>query len=219
MGGVRMGVNVDIKRTDGRIHSAVVSGINVETKSVTVEWFERGETKGKEIELEQILGLNQDLAPTSYDNANVIPNKLQKNDNKNFGLTKSYVPRPSVPVANNKAAPTGGGTKRNPGRQSHVITSNGHNKDQNVESQNGSGPHSNLDNSETTKHVASHSLPPDKSETVSKATGAAAAAAQAVNRRRSNVVKEVERLKENREKRRAQQAQILEEQEQLRNKD
>jgi len=209
MGGVRMGVNVDIKRTDGRIHSAVVSGINVETKSVTVEWFERGETKGKEIELEQILGLNQDLAPTSYDNANVIPNKLQK-----------YVPRPAVPVANNKAAPTGGGTKRNPGRQSHVITSNGHNKEQHVENQNGSGPHSNLDNSETMpppKQVAS--LPPEKSETVSKTTGAAAAAAQAVNRRRSNVVKEVERLKENREKRRAQQAQILEEQEQLRNKD
>ena len=33
----------------GRIHSAVVSGINVDTKSVTVEWFERGETKGKEV--------------------------------------------------------------------------------------------------------------------------------------------------------------------------
>ena len=55
-----------------------MSGINVETKSVTVEWFERGETKGKEIELEQILGLNQDLAPAAYDTANVIPNKLQK---------------------------------------------------------------------------------------------------------------------------------------------
>ena len=41
----------------------------------------------------------------------------------------------------------------------------------------------------------------------------------AADRRRSNVVKEVERLKENREKRRAQQAQILEEQETLRNKD
>ena len=39
------------------------------------------------------------------------------------------------------------------------------------------------------------------------------------DRRRSNVVKEVEKLKENREKRRAQQAQILEEQETLRNKD
>merc|ERR1719187_2267387 len=63
MGLIRMGVNVDIKRSDGRIHSAVVSGINLATKSVTVEWFERGETKGKEIELEAILGLNQDLAP------------------------------------------------------------------------------------------------------------------------------------------------------------
>ena len=40
-----------------------------------------------------------------------------------------------------------------------------------------------------------------------------------LDRRRSNVVKEVEKLKENREKRRAQQAQILEEQETLRSKD
>lgn len=33
----------------GRIHSAVISGVNNEAKSVTVEWFERGETKGKEV--------------------------------------------------------------------------------------------------------------------------------------------------------------------------
>jgi kinesin family protein 2/24 len=33
----------------GRIHSAVVSGINYDSRSVTVEWFERGETKGKEV--------------------------------------------------------------------------------------------------------------------------------------------------------------------------
>ena len=36
-------------RSTGRIHSAVVSGVNAATKSVTVEWFERGETKGKEV--------------------------------------------------------------------------------------------------------------------------------------------------------------------------
>lgn len=186
MGGIRMGVNVDIKRTDGRIHSAVVSGINVETKSVTVEWFERGETKGKEIELEQILDLNQDLAPQSYDNANVIPNKLQK-----------YVPRPSVPVA------ARGGRNKNAVRRSEVISSNGHSKEEPAESM------------PPPKQVPS--LPPEKSETVSKASGAAAAAAK--DRRRSNVVKEVERLKENREKRRAQQAQILEEKEAQRNID
>merc|ERR1711911_275115 len=75
---LKVGLNVDIQRTDGRIHSAVVSGVNATTRSVTVEWFERGETKGKEIELDQILDLNQDLAPQSYENSNVIPNKLQK---------------------------------------------------------------------------------------------------------------------------------------------
>lgn len=33
----------------GRVHSAVVSGVNWEQRTVTVEWFERGETKGKEV--------------------------------------------------------------------------------------------------------------------------------------------------------------------------
>jgi len=32
----------------GRIHSAVISGVNLETNSVTVEWFEKNEIKGKE---------------------------------------------------------------------------------------------------------------------------------------------------------------------------
>ncbi|KAL3868187.1 hypothetical protein ACJMK2_041019 [Sinanodonta woodiana] len=58
-----VGVNVDIQRTDGRIHSAVVSNVNPDAKSVTVEWYEKGETKGKEIEIEAIYSLNPDLAP------------------------------------------------------------------------------------------------------------------------------------------------------------
>lgn len=56
-----VGVNVDIQRTDGRVHSAVVSGVNHETKAVTVEWFERGDAKGKEIELAAIINLNPSL--------------------------------------------------------------------------------------------------------------------------------------------------------------
>ncbi|TGZ60410.1 hypothetical protein CRM22_008537 [Opisthorchis felineus] len=56
-----VGTNVDIQRTDGRIHSAIISGINNNTKSVTVEWYEKGEAKGKEIELEAIYHLNPNL--------------------------------------------------------------------------------------------------------------------------------------------------------------
>merc|ERR1719162_2572490 len=87
LGRIKMGVNVDIKRSDvlGRIHSAVVSGINIDTRSVTVEWFERGETKGKEVELETLLSLNQDLAP------------VNENGNNKIG---KYVARPSVTPSN-----------------------------------------------------------------------------------------------------------------------
>lgn len=46
----------------GRIHSAMVSKINYDARSVTVEWYERNETKGKEIELDTILQLNAELA-------------------------------------------------------------------------------------------------------------------------------------------------------------
>ena len=66
-----------------------MSGINLETRSVTVEWFERGETKGKEIELEAILSLNQDLAPQN-DNSNGVPNKLSKVSNY-FKETNIYL--------------------------------------------------------------------------------------------------------------------------------
>ena len=48
-GGVEAGVKfkVDIKRADGRIHEACVTGINVEQQTVSVEWFEHNETKGE----------------------------------------------------------------------------------------------------------------------------------------------------------------------------
>lgn len=63
VGLLKVGANVDIQRTDGRIHSAVVSGIDLDNKSLTVEWYERGETKGKELELETIFQLNPELRP------------------------------------------------------------------------------------------------------------------------------------------------------------
>ena len=45
----------DVRRMfSGRIHSAVVSGVNSDAKTVTVEWFERGETKGKEVRCRRV---------------------------------------------------------------------------------------------------------------------------------------------------------------------
>ncbi|XP_049282443.1 kinesin-like protein Klp10A isoform X3 [Anopheles funestus] len=50
-----------IKRSDGRIHTAIVSRFHEATRSVTVEWYERGESKGKEIEIDMLLELNKTL--------------------------------------------------------------------------------------------------------------------------------------------------------------
>ncbi|XP_066938004.1 kinesin-like protein KIF2A isoform X9 [Macrobrachium rosenbergii] len=79
VGGLGVGVSVDIQRTDGRVHSATVSAVNTTSKSVTVEWFEKGETKGKEIEFDAVFALNPDLAPQDQ-NAMPPPSKFDDED-------------------------------------------------------------------------------------------------------------------------------------------
>uniref|UniRef100_A0A674ACD6 Kinesin-like protein n=1 Tax=Salmo trutta TaxID=8032 RepID=A0A674ACD6_SALTR len=51
------------KTHEGRIHQAMVTSLNEDNESVTVEWIENGDTKGKEIDLESIFALNPDVAP------------------------------------------------------------------------------------------------------------------------------------------------------------
>lgn len=169
IGGIKQGSTVDIQRTDGRIHSAVVSGVNAETRSITVEWFERGETKGKEVELESIFALNPDLAP--QDTQNGIPNKVTK-----------YT-RQSMPAANNKGVVRGRQSYARPGP---ISNQNGHSE---------------------------NSVLPSQATTVSKATGSMQ------SRKRSNVVKEVEKLQKKREERRAKQGEKKAEREALMNMD
>uniref|UniRef100_A0A3P8XAN0 Kinesin-like protein n=1 Tax=Esox lucius TaxID=8010 RepID=A0A3P8XAN0_ESOLU len=62
-GKILIGIYVEIKRSDGRIHQAMVTSLNEDNESVTVEWIENGDTKGKEIDLESIFALNPDVAP------------------------------------------------------------------------------------------------------------------------------------------------------------
>ncbi|XP_056397156.1 kinesin-like protein KIF2A isoform X2 [Hyla sarda] len=62
-GKIQIGIYVEIKRSDGRIHKAMVTSLNEDCESITVEWIENGDTKGKEIDLESIFSLNPHLAP------------------------------------------------------------------------------------------------------------------------------------------------------------
>ncbi|KAI4821101.1 hypothetical protein KUCAC02_029051 [Chaenocephalus aceratus] len=62
-GKIVVGTYVEIKRSDGRIHQSMVTSLNEDNESVTVEWIENGDTKGKEIDLESVFSLNPDVAP------------------------------------------------------------------------------------------------------------------------------------------------------------
>ncbi|XP_038220873.1 kinesin-like protein Klp10A isoform X3 [Zerene cesonia] len=245
---IQSGININIKRTDGRIHSAIVSGINLETRSVTVEWYERGETKGKEVEIDAILALNPELSVGTRHTPHLqpMPNKLARDpsgsssDDGGFlreggegegtgdsGHTlpvrnsRSDMTRQSIPVATK--APTRV-TRNNQMRVSNVggAYTNGHGGDttgrrgaENVP------PPQPTPQAQTNTRVTQQFNPP-----VSSARPAAVASAVSVPHavasgavRRSNVVKEVERLKENREKRRQRQAELKEEKEALMNMD
>lgn len=56
-----IGLAVNISRSDGRIHSATVKTVNVTKATVNVEWAEKGMTKGKEVDMDELQQLNSDL--------------------------------------------------------------------------------------------------------------------------------------------------------------
>ena len=64
-GAIQLCSAIKIKRSDGRVHLAKVVQLSEESKSVGVEWSEGGETKGKEIFVDLIFELNEELRPNS----------------------------------------------------------------------------------------------------------------------------------------------------------
>jgi hypothetical protein len=50
-----------LSSTTGRIHHAMVTALNEENESVTVEWLENGDTKGKEVGLRKKRELNNEI--------------------------------------------------------------------------------------------------------------------------------------------------------------
>lgn len=208
---ITVGQNVNIKRTDGRVHSALVSKVNVGSRSVTVEWFERGETKGKEIELDAILQLNSNIFQE-----NVAPEpKKQATTNSNLSRNATQAAIKVSRLQNNSTSniTTNGGNRTvrsivQP--QAPTINTNTHN-----------GQSSDIENipaSAVPRKVLQNSrMTTTGNLTATQNTNAPAAGAGGA--RRSYVVKEVERLKENREKRRARQAELKEEKTALMNMD
>ena len=123
---MRIGGQVDIKRSDGRVHAAVVSGFNEATESVTVEWFENQETKGKELDLNHLASLNPSVqaalrplkeaaveaSRTPVKAAEAPIRRPTKVKQANSNLPKKGGPATPAEKENDKAARGGGGGEK-----------------------------------------------------------------------------------------------------------
>ncbi|XP_049324849.1 kinesin-like protein KIF2A isoform X2 [Astyanax mexicanus] len=159
----------------GRIHQAMVTSLNEDNESVTVEWIENGDTKGKEIDLESIFALNTDLAPDEE-----IP---QSPETPPPALSSSMKVN-KIPTNKNRrtVAPT---KNEAPARDNRVIGTTRARPSQQPEP----------------APPAPAPPPPIQHQTLQQQQNA---------RRKSNCVKEVEKLQEKRERRRLQQQELRE---------
>uniref|UniRef100_A0ABI7YDS7 Kinesin motor domain-containing protein n=1 Tax=Felis catus TaxID=9685 RepID=A0ABI7YDS7_FELCA len=176
-GKIQIGIYVEIKRSDGRIHQAMVTSLNEDNESVTVEWIENGDTKGKEIDLESIFSLNPDLVPDEEIEpspetppppaSSAKVNKIVKNRRTVASIKNDPPPRDNRVVGSARARPS-----QLPEQSSSAQ-------------QNGS-----VSDISPVQAAKKEFGPP--------------------SRRKSNCVKEVEKLQEKREKRRLQQQELRE---------
>ncbi|KAK7121011.1 hypothetical protein R3I94_020852 [Phoxinus phoxinus] len=175
-GKIQIGIYVEIKRSDGRIHQAMVTSLNEDNDSVTVEWIENGDTKGKEIDLESIFALNPDIAPEEEIpqspetppppvSSAVKTNKIPQNKNRRTVAP----PKNETPARDNRVSV--GTTRARPSQQIEPPP------------------------------PAPAPPPPIQHQTLQQQQNA---------RRKSNCVKEVEKLQEKRERRRLQQQELRE---------
>ncbi|XP_066507094.1 kinesin-like protein KIF2A isoform X2 [Hoplias malabaricus] len=173
-GKILIGIYVEIKRSDGRIHQAMVTSLNEDNESVTVEWIENGDTKGKEIDLESIFALNPDLAPDE---------EIAQSPETPPPALSSSVKVNKIPPSKNRrtVAPPKNET---PARDNRVI-----------------GTTRARPSQQTEQTPPAPAPPPIQHQTLQQQQNA---------RRKSNCVKEVEKLQEKRERRRLQQQELRE---------
>uniref|UniRef100_A0A4W4H8D9 Kinesin-like protein n=1 Tax=Electrophorus electricus TaxID=8005 RepID=A0A4W4H8D9_ELEEL len=155
-----------------RVHQAMVTSLNEDNESVTVEWIENGDTKGKEIDLDSIFALNADLAPdeelaqSPETPPPPVSNSMKVNKIPNKNRRTVAPPKSETPVRDNRVVGT---TRARPSQQ-------------------------------TEQAPAAPPAPPIQHQTLQQQNA----------RRKSNCVKEVEKLQEKRERRRMQQQELRE---------
>jgi len=203
---IPIGTQLDIQRSDGRIHAASVSGVDADGQSVTVEWFEHGETKGKEIKLDQLFDLNPQLKEL------VQPQKPVRYPQKRQSLQQKQSSKPSSPDlssrpsrntrAKSMAPALAPAAKRAAQSKQPAPDSRSLQQMRNIPSNDDTVAVNQVDDTMVQNKALDDMLKENQKPPAGKG-------------RRSNCVKEVEKLRKQREDRRAQQKEVKKEKEKI----
>lgn len=210
------GITVDIQRTNGVIHSASVTEIDWQGQSVTVEWSEQGDVKGKEVEFNALFQLNPDISTSgsttrsnNINNNNQVPptshrtgrSVIASSSRVSMGLNSTHMQGGLA----NEARMASNGVKPVASHKRASLRARPANTRQTMANGGNIGmdpiPASGVAATPSTRT----SSIPQQASTASSISAAAAAATAAANRRKSNVVKEVDKIKKQRDERRAKQ--------------
>ncbi|XP_075871197.1 kinesin-like protein KIF2A [Nelusetta ayraudi] len=119
-GKIVVGAYVEIKRSDGHTHQAMVTSLNDNKDCVTMEWIGNGDFKGKEVELDSTFALNPEAPPdeeadpcpdspppptptcakinkTTKNRRTMAPSKSDTPSKDNKGPTRGKPPQPRLP--------------------------------------------------------------------------------------------------------------------------
>ncbi|NXB95361.1 KIF2C protein, partial [Vidua chalybeata] len=97
---VHPGALINIQRSSGLIHKATVKAVNAEHSCVTVEWSESGATKGKELDIKDVIAINPELLiipPADVkENVPLQDNVTLQKQKRRTTLSKIPAPREAV---------------------------------------------------------------------------------------------------------------------------
>uniref|UniRef100_A0A8C0INW7 Kinesin-like protein n=1 Tax=Chelonoidis abingdonii TaxID=106734 RepID=A0A8C0INW7_CHEAB len=197
---------IKIQRSNGLIHSAVIKTVNIERLSVSVEWSEGESTKGKEIEIEDVITINPEILeeiPSASDVKENLP--LQENvtvQKQKRRTTLSKIPAPREVLRSRST------------KMSVITESQGSLQDNEMEVDPSTSTqtrnHSTVPGEwrQAQPHCATEPLLTNVHEVLEEHPSIRSSSSANPVRRKSNIVKEMEKMKSKREEKRAQISEI-----------
>ncbi|KAM9324617.1 kinesin-like protein KIF2C [Gastrophryne carolinensis] len=197
-----IGLVVKIMRSNGLIHNANITAVNMEKSSVQVEWQEGEMSKGKEISFSDVATVNPELLEATYVSPSVKENMPPQRNMASQGQRRKTISRIPAP----KEALRGRST-----RMSSIPETRPADQEMDVEHLVPPVVQMPVNNSSRTRasklsNISDSRLLPRMNEIAEETLPSNVKSNQA--RRKSNIVKEMEKMKSKREVQRAQNSEM-----------